>query len=167
MLIGYTTSHSLHAKVFYAEGMLTLKMSGLMTVDSFRSVALYAAQRAATHPWTVVVYDMLGAIVALDMDMPPIESALTRIGRPGCYITTDDTQATMHRICMQLAQLGVERRSFTSGDAAYGWARLRALQVVAHSERALARAREARALEAAAQLEQVLQSRLPARVRTR
>jgi hypothetical protein len=88
-------------------------------------------------------------------------SALTRIGRPGCFLTTEDRVSTAHQICLKLGLLGIERRSFTSADAAYGWARLRALQIVAHSERAMARARLARAEEAVVQLIQVSQERSP------
>jgi hypothetical protein len=158
-LIGYTTSHSLHAKVYYEEGMLTVKLSGCVSGAGFRAVAAYAAQRAASRPWTVVVYDMLGAIMLADAQNVALDSALTRIGRPGAYLITDDMVGTWRTVCWRLGQQGVERRVFTSGDAAFGWARLRALQIAAHSTRARARALEARALEAAAQLAQVVQER--------
>jgi hypothetical protein len=161
-LIGYTTSHSLHAKVLYAEGVLVLRLSGLMTGKAFQEIATYAAMRGATYPWTVVVYDMLKAVSVLDVDRDVnTGSALTRIGRPGCFLTTDDRVAQSRRICEKLGMLGIERRAFTSSDPAYGWAQVRALQIAARSVRARARALEARAEEAAAQLAQVVQERLP------
>jgi len=158
MLIGYTTAHSLHARVHYAEGVLTLALSGCMTPHSFQRVAAYAAIQASTQPWTVVVYDMSRSVALFDHDQP-IASALTRIGRPGCYLATEDMCEPLQKACWLLGRIGVERRVFTSSDEALSWARLRALQVAAQSERALARVRIARAEEAVAQLEQVAQAR--------
>jgi hypothetical protein len=158
-LIGYTTSHSLHAKVFYGEGVLTLKLSGCVSPESFQLVAAYAAQRAASLPWTVVVYDMLSAIMLSNEKTTALSSALTRIGRPGAYLVTSDMVQLWMTVSWRLGQQGIERRVFTSGAEIYCWARVRALEIAARSERALARVRIARALEATAQLEQVLQAR--------
>lgn len=145
-LIGYTTSHSLHVKVHYGEGVLLLEISGCMTVDSFCAAAAYAALRGASQPWTVVVYDLGKAVMLLDerLDAPPIASALTRIGRPGAYVCTEDMREMMQRTSWRLASHGLERKVFTSSRAGLGWARGRALQIAARSERALARVRLAR-----------------------
>jgi hypothetical protein len=160
-LIGYTTSHSLHVKVHYGEGVLRIVMTGCMTTNSFRSCAAYAALQAASKPWTVVVYDLLGTVLAIGdgLDQPPIQSALTRIGRPGAYICDPITMPTMQRAAWQLAKLGVERTVFTSSAEAVRWARVRAIQIVASTERALARVRIARAEEVFAQLEQAASAR--------